>query len=137
MKIEKHFVVFFSPGTFMAEQTLKPIESWDVNKAIELSYSIKVRHNATPYAFQFVTRSRGDEDLDSKESARSNMYYLGGEVYTLKELKAENAREDGILIKNMEANNWDKIIKNTNSYKWAGILQDGDIVLAYDKNRIK
>ncbi len=34
--MEKHFVTFLSPGTFVAEDRTLPIDSWDVNKAQEI-----------------------------------------------------------------------------------------------------
>ena len=70
--MKKHFVTFFSPGTFVSETTEKEIDSWDVEKAKELARSIKERHGATPYGFRFITRSRNDDELDSKVSDRSN-----------------------------------------------------------------
>jgi hypothetical protein len=76
--MEKHFVEFLSPGTFFAEITTVPIESWDTKKAQELAHGISERHSATPYGFRFITRSRGQDDLDSKVTARSGMYFLGG-----------------------------------------------------------
>jgi len=105
--MEKHFVVFCSPGTL----------------------EIKERYGALPYGFYFTTRSRNEEDLDSHESARSHMYYLGGEVLTLKQVRAKDDPDDKILISNMEANKWDRIVINTNSYKWTQPLEKGDIVL--------
>ena len=47
--MEKHFVTFYSPGTFAAETSRKPIESWDVDKAVAMSKEIKERHGALPY----------------------------------------------------------------------------------------
>ena len=79
MKLEKHFVVFYSPGTFVAESNEKPIDAWDVAQAMEMGRTILQRHNATPYGFRFITRGRNDEDLDSKQIASSPLYYLGGE----------------------------------------------------------
>jgi hypothetical protein len=55
--MKKHFVIFFSPGTFMAETTAKTIESWDTGKAIEMAREIKERYDATPYGFCFTTRT--------------------------------------------------------------------------------
>ena len=78
--MKKHFVIFMSPGTFVSETTEKLVESWDVEEAKRLARDIKERHGATPYGFYFVTRSRTSEDLDSKISAESSIYYLGGNL---------------------------------------------------------
>lgn len=64
--MKKHFVTFFSPGTFVSETSEKPIDSWDVDTAVEMSTQILERHGARPYGFRFSTRERGQEDLDSK-----------------------------------------------------------------------
>lgn len=127
--MKKHFVTFFSPGTFVAETTTKEIDLWDVERAMEMSGSVLERHNALPYGFQFTTRERGDNDFDSKEVARSGMYYLGGEVLTIDELKRRNDPDDRILISNMEANGWGRVVVNTNSWKWTQPLSDNDVVL--------
>jgi len=134
--MRKYFVVFCSPGTFVAETTQKPIESWDVDKAVEMSREIIERYNAKPYGFYFITRERGPRDLDSKEVERSTMYYLGGEVITLDELKAQNNSEDRILIQNMECNGWNRVVVNKNSWKWTQPLNDGDTVLDYQPQAV-
>jgi len=130
--MEKHFVTFLSPGSFVSEETTKPIESWNIDTAIEMSKNIKERYGALPYGFRFSTRAREDYELDSKETERSGMYYLGGEVLTLEEVKAKNDPDDRILISNMECNDWDRIIVNTNSYKVTQPLESEDIVLNID-----
>ncbi|MFZ2950934.1 MAG: hypothetical protein WA003_15780 [Desulfuromonadaceae bacterium] len=130
--MEKHFVVFSSPGSFMAEQTQKEIAAWDIETAKKMARGIKERHGALPYGFQFVTRERGEEDFDSKETKRSHMYYLGGRIWTLGELKARNDPKDSILISNMECNHWPRVIENNNSWKWTQPLQDLDVVLDFE-----
>lgn len=130
-KVEKNFVTFFSPGTFMAEQSTKRIDSWDVETAKRMALSIEERYNATPYAFQFTTRGRGEYDLDSKVIKTSPLYYLGGKVETLEELKARATDDDRILVSNMEGNKWKRIITNNNSWRWTQPLKDTDVVLEW------
>jgi hypothetical protein len=127
--MKKHFVVFLSPGTFVHETSEKPIASWDVEEAKKMARGIKERHGATPFGFYFITRSRGSEDLDSKITDESNMYYLGGKVETLAEVKARATKDDSILISNMECNHYDRIITNTNSWKVTQPLNSKDVVL--------
>jgi hypothetical protein len=130
-RVEKHFVTFYSPGTFVAETTEKPIDSWDVKKAMGMARGIKERYDALPYGFRFSTRTRGDEDLDSKVTATSNLYYLGGKVETLKQVKARATKKDEILVSNMEINGYKRIITNTNSWSWTAPLLPGDVVLNF------
>lgn len=127
--MKKHFVTFYSPGTFVSEETTKPIGKWDVKKAVSMSKSIKERHGALPYGFMFSTRERGKNELDSKVTKRSAMYYLGGKVKTLKQVKKENDPKNKILISNMENNGWDKIIVNDNSWRITLPFNKDDVVL--------
>lgn len=127
--MKKHFVTFCNPGTFVSEQTTKEIDSWDVKQAQAMAKTIKERYGSLPYGFYFTTRSRGENDLDSKQTAQSGMYYLGGEVLTLCDVKSRNDPKDSILISNMECNKWDKIIVNTNSWKFTAPLYENDVVL--------
>ena len=48
--MNKHFVTFYSPGSFVAETTTREIESWDIRKAQEMADKISERYDATPYA---------------------------------------------------------------------------------------
>lgn len=129
--MEQHFVNYYSPGTMVSETSSRPIDSWDSEKAIEMVKDIQERHGATPYGFKFTTRSRRDDDLDSSESASSGMYYLGGVVETLKEVRAKNNPDDRILISNMECNGYDKIITNCNSYRFTTYFTEDDVLLDY------
>jgi hypothetical protein len=127
--VKKHFVIFCSPGSFTSETSEYEVESWDVRVAIEKSKGITERWNAKPYGFYFVTRGRTETELNSKIIATSNMYYLGGTVETYDEVCARNDPKEEILRSNMQCNNWDKILVNTNSYKFTTYLKKGDIVL--------
>jgi hypothetical protein len=131
MKMTKYYVTFLSPGTFVSESTTEEIHDWDIALAIKMSYGIKERYGATPYGFFFTTRERGWDDFDSKEINKSNMYYLGGRVWTLGELEVLNNPEYDILIQNMKSNHFDNVIINNNSWQSIQPFKDGDIVLQY------
>jgi hypothetical protein len=133
--MKRHFVVFYSPGTLFPEASECPIKKWDVDKAVELSYSVKERYGARPFGFRFITRGRDKNALDSKVIKESKMYYLGGIIKTLKEIKSEGNPDNDILISNMRCNGYDRIIENTNSYRWTAPLREGDVVLQYDKEK--
>lgn len=128
-EVQAHFVTFYSPGTFVAEETTSPIPLWDVKAAKMMARKIKERHGATPYGFQFTTRSRGEKDLDSRVTKTSPFYWLGGKVETLAEVEARATESERILVSNMRCNAWKKIITNTNSYRWTQPLGSTDIVL--------
>jgi len=128
--VTKHFVTFLSPGTFVAEDTTKPIESWDVTKARKMAKGITERYNAIPYGFYFTTRMRGENDLDSKETKRSPMYYLPHcKVETLAQVKARNDPRESILLDNMEGNGYKRIVRTTKGWSWTQPLEDDDVVL--------
>lgn len=127
--MEKHFVTFYSPGTFVSETSEKPIDAWDVEVAVLMAAEIKERHGAKPYGFRFSTRTRTDDQLDSWVSATSGMYYLGGRVETRAEVEARNDPKEEILRFNMRANDIDRIIINDNSWRFTAALDEGDVVL--------
>lgn len=127
--MKKHFVTFYSPRTFVHEETTKEIDGWDVVRAQSMAAAITERHGARPFAFQFSTRERGEADWDHRETARSGRYYLGGKVETLEQIKARGLADDEILISNMEGNGWDRVITNGNSYRVTQPLEPDDVVL--------
>lgn len=129
MAMHRHFVTFFSPGTFVHEETSEAIESWDVEQAVTMAHAIVERHGARPFAFQFSTRSRGDNDLDSKTTKRSPLYYLGGRIETLAEVEARNDPKEAILLSNMRGNGWDHIIVNDNSWRIRQPFRKDDVLL--------
>ena len=129
--ITQEYVEFMSPGTFVAETDLHKVDSRDVGKAIELARDIKQRYGARPYGFRFLTRGRQENELDAKEIDRGNMYYLGGIVRTIEQVRAANDPSERILLSNMERNGWARIVENTNSRKWRRPLCEGDVVLEF------
>ena len=129
--MKKHFVTFESPGTFVHESTTKPIGSWDVAAAVETARGIHERHGATPFAFYFATRTRRDDDLDSKITATSGRYFLGGRVETIEEVDARNDPSEKILRANMHGNNIERIVVNDNSWKSTQPLGENDVVLDF------
>lgn len=129
--MQQHFVSFLSPGSFVSEETVKPIDSWDVDQAVQMARTIVERHGAKPYGFRFITRSRGPDDLDSRETARSGIYYLGGTVETYEQVCARNDPKEEILRSNMRSNSWDRIVTNNNSWKFTAPLYVDDVVLDF------
>ena len=127
--MQAHFVTFLSPGTFVAEETTKPIDSWDVDKAVAMAHEIVERYNARPYGFYFSTRERTDDELDSRETAHSGTYYLGGKIETLEDVEARNDPSEELLRTNRRCNGYKRIVVNTNSWKWTRPLGDNDVVL--------
>lgn len=129
--MQKHFVTFYSPGTVVSESSVREIGSWDVTLAIELSEGIGERYGAKPYGFQFTTRSRGEQDFDSHELARSPMHYLPHcKVMTLEEIVARDDPGDRILIGNMRSNGWDRVVQTTTGWRVTQPLREDDVVLA-------
>jgi hypothetical protein len=109
---ERHYVTFYSPGTFVSETTIIEIDKWNTNEAIELSRNIKERHGATPYAFSFKTVTSDGFDKTLKE--KSGMYFLGGQILSYDDIP--DTSENRILRSNMKNNDYDYIIKNDNSW---------------------
>ena len=127
--VKKQFVTFFSPGTFVAEQTTKCVANWDVDKAVEMMAGIEERYGAKPYGFRFHTMRRGLRDFKPKEIERSGMYYVNCKVETLAEIEERNDPKDKIMIENMRCNKWDRCVSTTEGWGWSQPLRKGDIVL--------
>lgn len=135
--MEKHFVVFESPGTFFNEMTEKPIDSWDVELAKKMAHSITERYNATPFAFYFTTRQRKDNELDSREVKQSGRYFLGGTILTAKEIEQRTDRDYSTLLANMRCNGWNQVVENKNSWTIFQPLAKDDVVLDWAPRKKK
>ncbi len=122
-------MTFYSPGTFVAETTEKPIDSWDVEEARKMAAKISERYGATPYAFEFSTRRRSSKDLDSKVVKTSGKYYINCKVRTLAEVKKDNDPKEEMLRSNMEINKIKRIVTTIKGWRWSQALTEGDVVL--------
>jgi len=127
--MQQHFVTFYSPGTFVAETSSKPIALWDADLAVAMAGEITERYGATPYGFRFSTRAREDDELDSKQVAQSAFYYIGGKVETIEEVEARDDPKEEILRSNMRRNGYSRIWTSTSGWKWTQPLGDADIVI--------
>lgn len=127
--MEQHFVTFYSPGTFAAEATTKPVDAWAVPLALEMMADIKERHGATPYGFRFSTRCRADDELDSKVIATGPMHYVNVKVETLAEIEARNDPKEEILRSNMRRNGYDRVATTTTGWKWTQPLREDDVIV--------
>ena len=111
--LEKHFVTFYSPGTFVCETSTKPVDSWDVGPAVAMARDIKERHGATPYAFKFETQV--SDGWKPKTVRESGMYYLGGRLMTIDDIP--DTKENETLRWNMRFNHIETVLENTNSWR--------------------
>lgn len=64
-------------------------------------------------------------------TARSNFYYLGGQIETIEEIIAKEDPKDTTLIVNMETNNYKRVITINNSYRSTFPFNDDDVVINY------
>lgn len=129
-EMKRHFVTFLSPGTFVAEDSTKPIEAWNVKAAQAMAEGITERHSAIPYGFYFTTMERAPGEWEPKRTAKSPMYYLPHcKVETLEEIEARNDPKESILRSNMRGNGYSRVIVTTKGWKWTQPLTDTDVVL--------
>lgn len=84
------------------------------------------------YGFVFTTRSRDDDDLDSRVTSRSPTYFINCRVETFEEIVARNFSDERILRKNMRANGWDRLAITKSGWPTAVPIKTDDIVLDFD-----
>jgi hypothetical protein len=132
-----HHVTFLSPGTFVSEQTTKPIDSWNVAVATEMATNIVERYDARPYAFYFTTKITADDVPDDsggflqvqpRETERSGRHFLNGNVLTLDDVQRRGDKNDSILVINMR-NNQPIICETSNGYRHTAPFENGDVVV--------
>jgi len=136
--MKQHYVEFCSPGSFFNESSIKRIDSWDIEKAVDLSADIKERHGATPFGFKFITKLEhqpipdgegGTLEVKPKIIEQSGMHFLGGTIETYDDVVNRNDPKESILQSNMRCNRWWLVIINTNSYKSCQPFSEKDCII--------
>lgn len=98
------YVEFYYPGAFFDETSTREVKTRDVK-------SVSVPDGA--FGFRFFDVMSTEEGGVRMSSARLNvspMYYYGGRIMTLDEVRQEMP-EARILISNMEGNGYARVIK--------------------------
>lgn len=140
----KHYVDFYSPGTFVSEQSRREVPSWDILAAIELANGIQERHGAKPYGFRFssymvhdpIPDGQGGElNVEPKEIAKSELHYLGGEIKRFDDVP--ETQEFEILRSNMRCNRNPVVIENRNSYRFTGVFAGTDCIVGPDGSVVR
>ena len=127
-EVKQHFVKFYSPGTFVAETTQRSIDDWDVDEAVKIADTITERHASKPYCFEFLTRARGSQELDSQEIATSGRYFLDGIIETVEDVRANQVGRPS-LVYNMEMHGWDRVVTTLNPWQWSQPFRKGDVLI--------
>ncbi|MCA3699705.1 MAG: hypothetical protein IOB84_07950 [Brevundimonas sp.] len=128
MAMSAHFVRFFSPGTFVSEETVKPIDDWDADAAVQMAADVVERYGARPYAFVFETRGRAADDLDSKLVRTSPRHFIGCDVLTADDVR-ERFPAETILIGNMDRNDIKRVAVPREGWRGFYEVRDDDVIL--------
>lgn len=135
--MKKHYVLFLSPGTFVDEQSLKPIDQFgDVAAAVDRSKSVTERHGARPYGFRFITRMEhapipdgegGTLAVEPKTLVETGTYFIDGRLRKYDEVVAENDPKESILRSNMRQ--MPIVVETQNSWRHTAAFNEGDFVV--------
>jgi hypothetical protein len=135
--MRKHYITFFSPGTFFSESSTKPIDAWDPVVAVKMAEQITERYNATPYGFQFSTRLEaspvpdgegGELKVESKVVEKSGMYFLGGTVLSVEDIERRGGNNE-ILLSNMRGNGHLFVVETIARWTSTHPLEEKDVVV--------
>lgn len=134
----RHYVTFYSPGTFVSETSTKQIGEWDTAEAVKLSEAIVERHGARPYAFRFETMREGDGVADPEgvvhkveptKLKSSGMYFIGGNLRSYKDVVRDNRPNESILRSNMDCNRIPYVCEVTRGYLSTHPFEENDSIV--------
>lgn len=137
----KHFVTFYSPGTFVSEQTTREIGEWDPRAAVALAEQIVERYGAKPYGFRFETRSCAPDVDDGaggviegaqKTMKTSGLHFLGGRLDTIDDVERRNDPKESILRSNMRGNRIPIVCVNVNSWRATMPFEADSVIIGPD-----
>lgn len=138
VSLRKHQVTFYSPGTFFAEISSRPINEWDTKEALEIAKTVSERYNAKPYGFSFSTQltalpvpdgEGGTLEVAPKTVATSGTHFIGGKLETYDDVIARDDPKEEIMRSNMRANSYWIVCINTNSFRSALPFEEKDILV--------
>ena len=120
----KHYVQYFSPGSFVSETSDKEIPSRS------LDHVLPMKKNSYSYGFLFFDREEtkiNGEVLKGKKKNYSSTHYIGGRKMNATEVKAE-VKNNATLLSNMKINEWKYVVKT----KFGQFMpfEKGDIMIA-------
>lgn len=99
----KHYVEFLHPGIIISDSSEKEVSHRDYSK-------IKIPENAFGFRFfDIETVVVKGEKLIGKKKNLSKWYYQG-EIYTKKDVE-NKVKDNDIILRNMEYNSIEKVIK--------------------------
>jgi hypothetical protein len=143
--MRKHYVTFYSPGTFFAETRAVPIDAWDPVKAVAMSNGVEERYGAKPYAFQFSTYlepdtvpdgERGLAEVRPKLIEEGPLHYIGGQVDTYDDICHRENPDDMILLSNMRGNGFWVTVTNRRSYRTTRPFEPTDLIVDPDTGEV-
>lgn len=129
VNMRKHFVTFFSPGTLFHERTTRDVARWDPTLAAPMAEGIVERYDARPHFFVFSTRERADADLDSRETAKSGRFFLGGRVESYDDVALRGDPKEHILRGNMRHNGWWYVVVSERVWRAVQPFEVDDVVV--------
>ena len=121
--MQKHFVNLLYAGIIVSEKSSHEVSDWNISEVYEIIRSQKYK----PYGFEFITRERKDNELDSRIIKSSGTYYLGGTVLNSEQVMARRDFNTRILLSNMETNSWEYVIETVNGQFFP--FEENDILL--------
>jgi hypothetical protein len=142
----KHFITFYSPGTFFSESTCKSIPEWDVPLAVKMAGEIVERYDAKPFGFKFSTSIISDPvpdeeggllQVEPKMIASSGMYHINGRLRTYDDVVNDNSEKDRILRLNMRCEDSCIVVETRNSYLSTHSFFEEDFVVDSDGNIVE
>jgi hypothetical protein len=115
------FIEFFYPGVFVDETSVKEVSSRDIK-------GVNVPQGAFGFIFfDVMSTKKGGVKMKSKRLNISPMYFYGGRIMTLAEVRREMPSER-ILIDNMEGNGLVRVIRcRTSNFK---PFEENDVYIA-------
>ncbi|MEH2698511.1 hypothetical protein DXU03_15155 [Rhizobium johnstonii] len=101
-------VHFSFPQMFRADEVVGNLPSFDVEEAKKIANRMISQWGDQPFSFHFVRRylkSNGNQSLEV-----SPTYFLGGHVRTLEDVCCDNKPDEQILVANMRARDYRRVI---------------------------